>query len=266
MWMSIHPIFLDDLGTAMTFEAWILPEQQPGEIQYIAGLWGPNQDVNDQWVLYIQDNQIFFALSKDNSFKGDSDNTVAIATVPDLYTAGWRHIAAEWDAASTAARIYLDGVLVATATNPLYPLDKLHVPEDNVLPLQIGSCNGLYDNTATNRTFLDKIDEVRLWNQSLSANEIACERFQSLAGNEPGLVLYYRCNEAPSGQILCVDATGNDHLGLMGQAALHVIPAADSFRSLLFHAARAHKSEYRLYGGYGFYIHANRYFYLWRQR
>src|ERR1700691_1415000 len=74
---------LDDLGTAMTFEAWILPEQQPGEIQYIAGLWGPNQDVNDQWVLYIQNNQIFFALSKDNSYKGDSDNTVAIANVPD---------------------------------------------------------------------------------------------------------------------------------------------------------------------------------------
>jgi Concanavalin A-like lectin/glucanases superfamily len=209
---------LDNLGTAMTIEAWILPQQQPGKIQYIAGLWGPNQDVNDQWVLYIQDNQIFFELSKDNSFKGDSDNTIAIANVPDLYTNGWRHVAAEWDAASTAARIYLDGALVATATNPLYPLNKLHVPEDAVLPLQIGSCNGLYDDTLTRRTFLGQIDEVRLWNQSLSANEIACRRFQSLAGNEPGLVLYYRCNEAPSGQILC-DATGNNHFGLMRSGA-----------------------------------------------
>ncbi len=208
---------LDDLGTAMTFEAWILPQQQPGDIQYIAGLWGPNVGVNDQWVLYIQNNQIFFALSN-GSLTGDSENTTAIANVPDLYTNGWRHVAAEWDAASTAARIYLDGALVATATNPLYPLTKLHVPEDPVLPLQIGSCNGLYDNQATNRTFLGQIDEVRLWNQSLSADQIACRRFQSLAGNEPGLVLYYRCNEAPSGQILC-DATGNRHFGLMRSGA-----------------------------------------------
>ncbi len=209
---------LDDLGTAMTFEAWISPEQQPGKIQYLAGLWGPNEDVNDQWVLYIQNNQIVFELSKDNSFKGDSDNTIAIANVPNLYTNGWRHVAAEWDAASTEARIYLDGALVAAATNPLYPLTKLHVPEDNVLPMQIGSCNGLYDDTLTRRTFLGQIDEVQLWNQSLSANEIACQRFQSLAGNESGLVLYYRCNEAPSGQILC-DATGNNHFGLLRSGA-----------------------------------------------
>ncbi len=210
---------LDDVGNAMTFEAWILPQQQPGKIQYIGGLWGPNQDVNDQWVLYIQDNQIVFELSKDNSYKGDSDNTIATAIVPDLYTNGWRHVAAEWDAVSTAASIYLDGVLVASATNPLYPLNKLHVPEDNVLPMQIGSCNGLYDNTNINRTFLGQIDEIRLWNQSLPQDQIACQRFQSLNGNEPGLVLYYRCNEAASFQTLC-DATGHDHIGLLRSGAV----------------------------------------------
>ncbi len=209
---------LDDLGTAMTFEAWILPEQQPEKIQYIGGLWGPNKDNNDQWVLYIQNNKIVFALSKDNSYKGDSDNTIAIANVPDLYLNGWRHVAAEWDAASTAARIYVDGALVVSATNPLYPLTKLHVPEDKALPMQIGSCNGLYDDQNTNRTFLGQIDEVRLWNRSLSANEIVCQRFQSLAGNEPGLALYYRCNETPSEQMLC-DATGNNHFGLMRSGA-----------------------------------------------
>jgi hypothetical protein len=208
---------LDNLGSAMTFEVWILPSQQPGKIQYIAGLWGPNVGVNDQWVLYIQDNQIVFELSN-GSLNGNTQNTIASANVPDLYTNGWRHVAAEWDAQSTAARIYLDGALVATATNPLFPLTQLHVPEDPVLPLQIASCNGLYDDTLTRRTFLGQIDEIRLWNQSLGANAIACQRFQSLAGNEPGLVMYYRCNEAPSAQTLC-DATGNDHVGLMRSGA-----------------------------------------------
>jgi hypothetical protein len=210
---------LDDLGTAMTFEVWILPQQQPGKIQYIGGLWGPNKDNNDQWLLYIKDNQIVFELSKDNSYKGDTDNTVASVNVPDLYTNGWRHVAAEWDAVSTAARIYLDGALVATATNPLYPLNKLHVPEDKLLPMQIGGCNGLNDNTSTNRTFLGQIDEVRLWNVSLTQNEIACQRFQSLNGNEPGLQLYYRCNEAASEQLLC-DGTGNNHFGQLRSGAV----------------------------------------------
>ncbi|HEY3876045.1 MAG TPA: choice-of-anchor D domain-containing protein [Candidatus Kapabacteria bacterium] len=210
---------LDNLGIAMTFEAWIAPQPQPGKTQYIAGLWGPNQDNNDQWVLFIKDNQITFELSKDNSYKGETDNTIAMANVPDLYTNGWRHVAAEWDAGTTEARIYLDGMLVASATNPVYPLTKLHVPEDPVLPLQIGSCNGLYDDTVKRRAFLGQIDEVRLWNRSLSQNEIACGRLISLIGNEAGLALYYRCNETASNQFLC-DGSGNDHLGLLRSGAV----------------------------------------------
>src|SRR5207248_1801722 len=44
---------LRTLTTAMTFEAWIKPQAQPGTREYVAGLWGPNQDNNDQWVIYI---------------------------------------------------------------------------------------------------------------------------------------------------------------------------------------------------------------------
>ena len=207
------------IDTAITFEAWIDPQPQPGKIQYIAGLWGPNKDNNDQWVLYIQDTKIVFALSKDNSYKGDSDNTIAIVNVPDLYTNGWRHVAAVWDGQSTAARIYVDDVLLATATNPLYPIDHLHTPENPLLPLQIGSCNALYDDTLNRRAFLGQIDEIRLWRRALSQTEIACQRLVSLKGNEPELELYYRCNESPSGQTLC-DATGHDHLGLLRSGAI----------------------------------------------
>ena len=61
---------LSNFDTAITFEAWISPQPQPGKIQYIAGLWGPNKDNNDQWVLYLRDNTLTFALSMDNSYKG----------------------------------------------------------------------------------------------------------------------------------------------------------------------------------------------------
>ncbi len=207
-----------DTATALTFEAWIDPRPQPGKIQYIGGLWGPNQDNNDQWVLYIQDTKIYFELSKDNSYKGDTDNTIAIVDVPDLYTNGWRHIAAVWDARSTAARIYIDGVLRATATNPLYPCTKLHPMDDPKLGICIGSCNGVNDDPAVRGTFLGQMDEIRLWNRALSGQEISCQRLVSLRGNEPGLVLYYRCNEAAGTQTLC-DATGHDFYGELRSGA-----------------------------------------------
>ncbi|MEP7218170.1 MAG: hypothetical protein ABI876_04600, partial [Bacteroidota bacterium] len=63
------------LDAAITFEAWIKPTQQPGRKVFIAGLWGPNKDNNDQWVVYLEDEKLTFALSPDNSFKGDLDNT-----------------------------------------------------------------------------------------------------------------------------------------------------------------------------------------------
>lgn len=211
-----YRFFLTD--TALTFEAWIKPAPQPGKIQYLAGLWGPNKDNNDSWVVYLQDTRIVFALSMDDSYKGDSDNTIAIANVPDLYSKGWRHLAAEWDAQTTAARIYLDGVLRATATNPLYPLTKLHRPENRLLPLQLASTNALYDDTVGHRAFKGMIDEVRLWSRSLSAVEIQCQKSVSLAGNERGLEMYFRCNEAPFVQSLC-DATGHNHVGRLRSGA-----------------------------------------------
>jgi hypothetical protein len=192
----------------MTFECWVRPELQPGKRQFIGGLWGPNKDNNDQWVLYIQDNQIVFALSADASFKGDVDNTIATANVADLYTRGWVHIAAVWDGVTTVARIYVDGVLLINATNSLFPITHLHPIESKTLSMQLASCNALYDDTVRFRTFKGKLDEIRLWRRALSQPEVLCQRYLSLNGNEPGLIMYFRCNEPGNTQFMC-DAAGN---------------------------------------------------------
>jgi hypothetical protein len=84
--------------------------------------------------------------------------------------------------------------------------------------MQIGSCNGLYDDTVRYRTFKGQIDEIRLWRRTRSAQELACQRLLSLNGNEAGLVLYYRCNESKTTQDLC-DATGNGIIGRMRSGA-----------------------------------------------
>src|SRR5688572_9974589 len=46
---------LRNIRTAITFEAWLKPIQQGGKKVFVAGLWGPNRDNNDQWIVYLQD-------------------------------------------------------------------------------------------------------------------------------------------------------------------------------------------------------------------
>jgi len=209
---------LRNLSDELTVEAWIKPGAQAGKRFFLAGLWGPNRDNNDQWVIFIEDERITFALSADGSFLGDVDNTVVTVTVPGLYTRGWTHVAAVWDGTSTAARLIIDGYEAGRATNGAHPLTLLKRVESPKLPTQLAACNGLYDDTTRFRTFKGQIDEFRIWRRALPDQEIRCNRLKSLAGNENGLILYYRCNENPSAQTLC-DATGNNLQGLMRSGA-----------------------------------------------
>ena len=43
--------------------------------------------------------------------------------------------------------------------------------------------------------FAGTLDEFRIWNTALSTNQIQTNMNRRLVGNEPGLVLYYRCDE-----------------------------------------------------------------------
>ena len=203
---------LRNLSTAITFEAWLLPGEQPGRRQFVAGLWGPNQDNNDQWVVYIEDTEITFELNHPDFNLGSVDNTIVKADVPNLYTRGWVHLAVSWDGTTTKGRIYSDGIRVAEDSNATYPLTQLNPVTRNNLFTQLGSTNALYDNENRYRSFLGNMDEVRIWNRSLTDQEIRCRHILSLRGNESGLILYYRFNDNRNTSTLC-DASGNGHTG-----------------------------------------------------
>lgn len=44
---------LNKLGETLTVEMWLKPGKQSGNTQYICGLWGPGEEKNDSWVVYI---------------------------------------------------------------------------------------------------------------------------------------------------------------------------------------------------------------------
>lgn len=195
------------IRTGLTFETWMKPVAQPGKKVFVGGLWGPNKDNNDQWVVYLRDNTIYFELSQDNSFQGPLDNTVVQSSVADLYTRGWVHLAVTWDAASTMARIYIDGAEAASGNSP-FAVTALKRVESRTLTMQLGSTNALFEDSTVNRSFKGQLDEIRLWNKALTAQQIACQRLLSLVGNEAGMVFYYRCNQDNTTQNLC-DASSN---------------------------------------------------------
>ncbi len=210
---------VDTIRSALTVEMWVRIEAQPGKRQFLAGVWGPHRnaqdDANDVWVLYVDEqDRLTFAINA-GSVPGSADHTIVQTSVAALYDS-WIHIAAVFDGATQEARLYVDGKRVATQRNALYPAERLHIPQQR-FPLLIGNSNAFSDR-AHYRTFKGWMDEIRIWAVARSDSAILCGKDRSLNGNEPGLRLYYRCNEEPDVLELC-DATGNNQVGRLRSGA-----------------------------------------------
>lgn len=215
---------------ALTFELWAKIDKQAGQKHYIGGLWGPNSDFNDVFILYIdQNDQLTFEVNGDDGPLQSVDNTIARADASALYGA-WHHYAAVFDGATQSVSLYVDGALVAgPIRNASHPASYLRPLDRGDLPLLIGSFNGVADNANLNRTLKGLVDEIRIWERALDSATILCQKDRSLNGNEQGLRVYLRCNEAVNNITSCCDATGNGHTGLLrsgasNQAAGRTVP------------------------------------------
>ncbi len=209
---------LESIADSMTVDFWLKAEEQAGKTQYIAGIWGPGEDYNDVWAIYIdKNNQLSFMLNGENSNKGYLDNTICTADYSSYFDS-WHHIYAIFDGNSSEIALYIDGVKVSSSINTEYPIKKLRQRANTELNLQIGSTNALSDNLSDNRTLLGQIDEFRLWDKIFDEDKMFCQKDESLDGNEEGLILYHRYNETPDNYIIC-DATGNGNFGMARSGA-----------------------------------------------
>ncbi|GLF99601.1 LamG domain-containing protein [Streptomyces yaizuensis] len=91
----------------------------------------------------------------------------------------WAHVAASFD--GKAATLYVNGVFAGSA--------EIAYAGDGSAGLRIGSAQG-------GGFFSGEIDEVRIWKRVRSQLETADESGFRLIGNEPGLLAYYRLDEA----------------------------------------------------------------------
>lgn len=151
---------------------------------------------------YSNTNQVNFALTP----VGNVTSTVSIND------GNWHHVAGTYDGATM--KIYVDGVL------------------ENQLSVTATIANSSYNVAigenlqATGRSFHGSIDEVRIWGVSRTESEISNSYSCELAGNEAGLVAYYKFNQGISGlnnstETTLIDVTSNGNNGTLTNFTLN---------------------------------------------
>lgn len=187
-----------DLNTLpVTIEMWIKPEgtqpfnagliyNRPANlgVQYASSWWG-------------EAHAIRFMV---NAGEGEtySEQATASPATPDM----WHHVA----------------VILDESTRMTY-LDGKPFTEDSTFTAIDWSAGELYlgwDSENPAKAFKGEIDEVRIWSDSLTAEELESNKLKVLTGSEENLVAYYNF-DIPSAAY-AVDLTSNAHNGVISGA------------------------------------------------
>jgi len=136
------------------------------------------------------------------SVSTDGTALETLARTCDLTIDTWKHVAVTWDASEKLATFYLNGNSLGTSTGALTAIS------DNASALYLGAHKGA---SAVEKFFNGKTDEVRLWKDIRTADEIITYMDKQIAANSVDLVAYYQCNNDAT------DATANaNNLTLTG--------------------------------------------------
>jgi|GEM_PF-1594161 len=215
--------FFGQLENGFTFEAKLNMDQVVGEKVYIAGIWGPNEEDNDAWVLYVDaggnlvfevENPVQIPQNEDRSV----DNTRAVAPNFVQYMGTWTHIAAVFNPTTNSASIFINGVESAIGTNPNYPITRMSSPASKTLGMLIGSANSV-TGAENFKSFKGRMDEIKIWSVPQTADWIDCHKNLSHSMNSANLLLYYRSNDPLNSYTLC-DASNNGYSGSLRDANL----------------------------------------------
>jgi hypothetical protein len=190
-----------DVGTAVTYEAWIYPEStQSGFIM-------------NKWVGFAEDKQLIVGGNQLYFYLYDVFNWAQLVSSPSsIPLHQYTHVAATYNASTGTATLFINGVFdtsksvgnnVSNSTGNLY----------------IG-CNAVrYGNELP---FKGIVDEIRIWDVARTESEIQSTMNQPLNGNEPGLIGYWEFDEGTG--TITYDATSNHNDGTIHEAAW-VVPS-----------------------------------------
>ncbi len=168
---------IQDGATAFTIEVWIKPDSSNFDGQWHAIL-GKQPVSNNSRIpsLYLMSGKIHLSAWEDNTLTDYGFVTPNAHILQNV----WSHIAIVKE--GTAFKVYVNGSLVHTAPAPT-AVNVTH-------PYDLGRVDNYYAGL---------LDELRFWNTSRTASEIADNLNVTLTGNETGLVDYYQFNQGIAG-------------------------------------------------------------------
>jgi hypothetical protein len=180
---------------AFSVELWLRPER--------AGQSGMFLNKEGEYELGLSGGVLSWAI--DNASPGWAFQSTGFT--PPIHQ--WTHIAFVYDPSASQARTYANGVLVhaQTASGAIGDYDA------GKNQLWIGS-----RQSNPSSAFDGRIDEVRVWSRAISQAEIVAGLDDGLSGGEPGLVAWWRFEEASGDALFDASATGAD-ISLTGLGA-----------------------------------------------
>jgi hypothetical protein len=222
-----HALVAIDLSTDLpiantdrTIELWLYvkPTDWMAEVNeiWVYGTVGMLQQVGLDFgmpaVKGMPTNHATFGPYTDGIFDDDTGVYVGI----DSAASQWVHVAMTYDGANTTLRTYVNGALRITTTPGAGT--KLITTAS---PFYLG-CNPPYYGC-----FNGLVDELRIWNVKRSDAEIMNAYNKALVGNEPGLVGYYKFDDAPGSMTAADSVTSaghTPHTGMLEAVTPAVVP------------------------------------------
>jgi hypothetical protein len=168
------------VGSALTFDGSTnyIDTGNPSQFQIVAGTleaWIKTSSTTGTHVIAQKENNYYMTLvgNKLSTYNATTTTTCSEST-SGIADGQWHHVAMVFQSGPSQAYLYKDGALVATCT--------MHTV-DNTGNLYIG------DNASHNQKFNGQIDEVKVFNNTLTAQDIKAEYDAGVAGVTGGLSL-----------------------------------------------------------------------------
>lgn len=196
-----HDNNLNLSASGFTVELWVNAEGSGGDAGLLDKMDQTPTSIFNGWKLNLNNvgtAPIFYI--------GDDDAFFAVGHTTAINDGAWHHVAAVYDANNSTIEIYVDGVAGGSPVS----VSSLTVSQfANTENLLIGS-----DSSAANPSLNGMMDDVRIWSEARTAQEIADNFDKSLTGNETNLEAYWKFDQADGATI--TDVTGNGHNATLG--------------------------------------------------
>lgn len=180
-----------NIETGLTMEAWIFAEEW-APFQWMGSIINKDNQSPDRGFAFRCGNNgtLSFVMAVDNSWEEAFTSQI-------MNTNQWHHVAVVID--NGTIRLYVDG---QESANHSFTGNPSHSPD---MPINIGGSPGF-----SGRHFKGVIDEVRIWDEARTQEELINFMTTNLSGTEANLVAYFPMNEGSGNVAGDLSSTGND--------------------------------------------------------